>query len=275
MASTKARAAARPASVAASGRRARGTPRSAGTRRPPRRAPRRRTRRASGSARRPCRTAARSPRTRLSTFGISSELPSDLLIFSPAVVIHALCIQYDANGVARPRATGPARSRGAGSAGRRRRRGCRTPGRGTCRAIAEHSMCQPGRPGPQGAGQAAVSGSVSFLRPFQSAKSRGSRLPRGSASAGGLHVVEALPGQLAVRRPGAHVEVDVARAVLGGVGVAARDQLADQLDHLRDVAGRARLVRRRQHVERGVGAGRARGASRRRGCTRAGPARPP
>src|SRR3712207_6846666 len=37
------------------------------------------------------------PRTRLRTSGISSELPSDLLIFSPAVVIQALCSQYDAN----------------------------------------------------------------------------------------------------------------------------------------------------------------------------------
>ena len=38
------------------------------------------------------------PRTRSSTDGMSSELPSDLLIFSPAVVIQALCSQYDANG---------------------------------------------------------------------------------------------------------------------------------------------------------------------------------
>ena len=38
------------------------------------------------------------PRTRLSTSGMSKELPSDLDIFSPAVVIQALCIQYDANG---------------------------------------------------------------------------------------------------------------------------------------------------------------------------------
>ena len=42
-------------------------------------------------------------------------------------------------------------------------------------------MCQPGRPRPHGLGHEAVSGSDS-LRPFQSAKSRGSRLPRGSAS---------------------------------------------------------------------------------------------
>ncbi len=52
-------------------------------------------------------------------------------------------------------------------------------------AIAEHSMCQPGRPGPHGDGQAAVSGSDSFFQPFHRAKSRGSRLPRGSASVAG------------------------------------------------------------------------------------------
>ena len=46
-------------------------------------------------------------------------------------------------------------------------------------------MCQPGRPGPQGDGHDADSGSTS-LRPFQSAKSRGSRFPRGSASSAGL-----------------------------------------------------------------------------------------
>ncbi len=38
------------------------------------------------------------PRTRFSTSGTSIELPSDFDIFSPAVVIHALCSQYDANG---------------------------------------------------------------------------------------------------------------------------------------------------------------------------------
>ena len=43
-------------------------------------------------------------------------------------------------------------------------------------------MCHPGRPGPHGEGHDAVSGSVS-LRPFHRAKSRASRLPRGSASA--------------------------------------------------------------------------------------------
>ena len=48
------------------------------------------------------------------------------------------------------------------------------------------------------------------LAPFHSAKSRGSRLRRRVGVGGGLHLVDALPGQRAVRRPGAHVEVHVA-----------------------------------------------------------------
>ncbi len=39
--------------------------------------------------------------------------------------------------------------------------------------MAEHSMCQPGRPGPQGESQAGSPG----LADFHSTKSRGSRLP--------------------------------------------------------------------------------------------------
>jgi len=60
---------------------------------------------------------------------------------------------------------------------------------------------------------------------------------------GGRHLVDPHARQLAVVGPGAHVEVDVARAVRRRVGVATVDQGGDQLDHLRDVAGRARLVR--------------------------------
>jgi hypothetical protein len=72
---------------------------------------------------------------------------------------------------------------------------------------------------------------------------------------GGLHVLDLLVGQGAVRRPGPHVEVDVAGAVRSDVRVAALDQLRDHLQHLRDVTGRPRLVRRRaaaEHVVRPV-----------------------
>ena len=44
--------------------------------------------------------------------------------------------------------------------------------------IAEHSRCQPGRPGPHGVSQDGSPG----LAPFQSAKSRGSRLWLSSTS---------------------------------------------------------------------------------------------
>ena len=86
--------------------------------------------------------------------------------------------------------------------------------------IAEHSMCQPGRPGP-----IAVShdGSPGF-GPFHSAKSRTSSLPYSSASTRSpdpeLLGVEA--GEAAVGGPRGDPEED--RAVLGPVGVAALEQ---------------------------------------------------
>ena len=70
---------------------------------------------------------------------------------------------------------------------------------------------------------------------------------------GGLHVVDLLAGELAVRRPRGDVEVDVPGVVGRGVGVPALDQDGDQLDHLRNVPGRRRLVGRREHVQRVVG----------------------
>ena len=66
-------------------------------------------------------------------------------------------------------------------------------------------MCHPGRPGPHGLGQLADSGSSGFV-PFHIAKSRGSRLPRGSASAaasmfsGFCRVSSPYVGQLAVSK---------------------------------------------------------------------------
>lgn len=72
----------------------------------------------------------------------------------------------------------------------------------------------------------------------------------GLAVAGGLEqVVQLLVGQAQVLRERLHVEVDVA---VGLVGVAALDEAAHHLDHLGDMAGRARFVRRRQATEDGV-----------------------
>src|SRR5690606_28226199 len=64
----------------------------------------------------------------------------------------------------------------------------------------------------------------------------------------GLHVLDLLPGQGAVVGERAHVEVDVAGAVLGRIGVAPLDEGLDELDHLGDVTGRRGLVGRRCDV---------------------------
>ena len=98
-------------------------------------------------------------------------LPTDFDIFSSAVWTIPLCIQIRASGTPRAASVwaisfswwGKTRSMPppwiAKSAPR------------SFSAIAEHSMCQPGRPSPQGEGQAVSS---SGLRAFQSAKSSGS-----------------------------------------------------------------------------------------------------
>src|SRR5690606_40542967 len=74
------------------------------------------------------------------------------------------------------------------------------------------------------------------------------------AARGGIrrlgHVVELLPRELAVARPGAHVEVHIARAVVGDVGVAALDESRDELLHLRDARRGPGLVGGRQDADR-------------------------
>ena len=75
-------------------------------------------------------------------------------------------------------------------------------------AIAEHSMCQPGRPSPHGDGQAVSS---SGLRAFQSAKSSGSSLSARDARLLALvHLLGVAVGELAVAGEAADAEVDVA-----------------------------------------------------------------
>jgi hypothetical protein len=51
----------------------------------------------------------------------------------------------------------------------------------TAFAIAEHSICQPGRPSPQGDGQRASAGSPGFAA-FHSAKSAGSLFPASTST---------------------------------------------------------------------------------------------
>ena len=184
-----------------------------------------------------------------------SELPSDLLIFSPAVVIQALCIQYDAN------ACPAARDCACSFSWCGKRRSTPPPWMSKALprylpAIAEHSMCQPGATGTPRAGPGGGLRLGLLLPALPQGEVARVALPGHRLRVGGhlrgLHVVDALPGQLAVRRPRADVEVDVAGAVLGGVGVPAGDQLADQLEHLGHVPGGGRLVGGRRDVQRGV-----------------------
>ena len=89
------------------------------------------------------------------------------------------------------------RSRGAGTAGRRRRHGCRWSRRRCASAIAEHSMCQPGRPRPHGEsqpGRSSVDG-------FHSTKSPAIALVRRHFDArAGQHFLRIAARQLAVVR---------------------------------------------------------------------------
>ena len=103
-------------------------------------------------------------------------------------------------------------------------------------AIAEHSMCQPGRPRPHG--ESHDVSSPAFVA-FQSAKSRGSSLSAfGSCSSTWSGPLAREP---AVLREPRDTEVHVA---VDRVGVARRDELLDQRDDLGDRLGRERHRRR-------------------------------
>ena len=84
--------------------------------------------------------------------------------------------------------------------------------------MAEHSICQPGRPGPQGLSHAGSPG----LEPFHRAKSPGCRLiDRGLDPGAGLEAFGVAVAELAVVGGLGDVEVDVAA---GGVGEPLVDQ---------------------------------------------------
>ena len=102
--------------------------------------------------------------------------------------------------------------------------------------MAEHSMCQPGRPRPKGASHCAQAGSSDFA--FQSTKSRAFSLSYLSVStrAPAFMPDDVEPGQPAVLGKGGDAEVD---AAVVRVGVAAGHQPLDEGDHLGDVLGGA------------------------------------
>ena len=115
-------------------------------------------------------TASRPQRRTTSRSG--AMLPTDFDIFSLSSCSSPLCSQMRAN--SRPAACDCARSFSwCGNTRSRPPRWMSKPGPRNFSAIAEHSMCQPGRPRPHGESHHVSSPS---LFAFQSEKSRGSRL---------------------------------------------------------------------------------------------------
>ena len=134
-----------------------------------------------------------------------------------------------------------------------RRRGCRSRARAGFSAIAEHSMCHPGRPRPHGESHAGVL--VGLVRLPQREVERVALerlLLVGLALVPRLEILEPAVGELAVLVEAAHAEVHVASA---RIGVAALDQALDQVDDLADRLARERLaVGAPQREPVGVGA---------------------
>ena len=64
-----------------------------------------------------------------------------------------------------------------------------------------------------------------------------------------FHVPQALPRELAVRRPARSVEIDITRIIRGRIRVARIDEARDERLHLGDARGRARLVGRREDAQ--------------------------
>ena len=116
-------------------------------------------------------------------------------------------------------------------------------------AMAEHSMCHPGRPRPNGASHAAPTASSSGLTAFQSTKSRASSLAYSSALTSLAGSGRELAGRAvrpAVRREARDGEVD--RPVLP-CRRPLLQQPRDQLDHRADVLRGPRLGVRRADAE--------------------------
>ena len=110
-------------------------------------------------------------------------------------------------------------------------------------------MCQPGRPSPQGLGQAVSSPG---LRAFQRAKSSGRLLELGDSRLLALvHGVGIAVGEPAVSGEAADAEIDVAARLVGMAGI---DQIPDQAHDRSDRLGCPRLVVGPAEAERvGVG----------------------
>ena len=164
-----------------------------------------------------------------------TRLPSDLDIFSPSMRTIAWCIQCRTNGSPVAASDWAASHSWCG-----KMRSEPPPWRSMVvpssrRARAEHSMCQPGRPGPHSESQAGSSSADGCQR----TKSRGLRLlgssglpPRSAASA--QHLLGAEVADLAEAVEGGDVEVDGAA---GLVGVAPVEDHADEAPDVGDGRG--------------------------------------
>ena len=106
-------------------------------------------------------------------------LPTDLAIFSPSKRTIPLCIQIRASGSSRAASVWAISFSWWGKTRSDPPPWISKSVPSTDSAIAEHSMCQPGRPSPHGDGQAVSSPS---LRPFHSAKSCGFSFSAASSS---------------------------------------------------------------------------------------------
>ena len=182
--------------------------------RPPARARARCSRSACGSWR-PRRTRAASRgRARSSASRSRSTLPTDFDIFSSPSRSIPLCSQRRANGWAPARLALRALVLVVREHAGRAPPPCTSKPSPRCsRAIAEHSMCQPGRPGPHGRGPGDV---LVGLRPLPEREVGRRLLGLAGLDAGaGDELVDALPRQLAVAVERRDAEVHVAP---GGVG---------------------------------------------------------
>ena len=158
-------------------------------------------------------------------------LPIDFAIFSPPMRRWAQCSQVRTNGWPVAASDWAISSSWCGNTRSTPPVWMSNEGPRWAMLMAEHSTCQPGRPGPIGVSQDGSPG----LGPFHSAKSRTSSLPYSSASTRSptRMRLRVETGQAPVGRPRGDPEEH--GAVVGPVGVALREQRRDEVADLGDV----------------------------------------